>query len=261
VGGRVGIGTYGESVAQEPDPKSYELAATERCIRRDLDLLAEAVAEEPEMQGERHPLLKAFYSRRAQSPVGQETIEGLQANIVAYSLHAGRWRGLTWHDEDLAIVWLLAGHYHRSGERDDSYPHFRGLAKHQLLPTEEDYERVFDREAHAFAQTVVDDVAAIAEQARAQPGEIVSGRVASRIAVRAVEQDGSLQVAVKMQLYPGDEQVPAEWLMTVLAAFFPDAPFEDFLWGRELAGARAASDEYVFSQPPRDRRGTGRGTN
>lgn len=41
------------------------------------------------------------------------------------------------------------------------------------------------------------------------------------------EQDGSLQVAVKMQLYPGDEQVPAEWLMTVLAAFFPDAPFED----------------------------------
>jgi len=195
------------------------------------------------MQRDRHSLLEAFYDRRAQSPVGQETIEGLQANIIAYSLHAGRWRGLTWHDEELAIVWLLAARYHRSGERDDSYPHFRGLAKHQLLPTEEDYERVFDREAHAFAETVVGDVAAIAEQARAQPGEIVAGRVSGRISVRAVEQDGSLRVAVKMQLFPGDEQVPAEWLMTVLAAFFPDASFEELLSDgcREVGGLKPLS--------------------
>ena len=234
-------------MTREQDAEPYELAATERCICRDLDLPADAVAEVPARQRERHALLEAFYARRAQSPVGQETIEGLQANIVAYSLHAGRWRGLTWHDEELAIVWLLAGRYHRSGERDDSYPHFRGLARHQLLPTEEDYERVFDRESHAFAETVVSDVAAVAEKARAQSGEIVAGRVASRIAVRAVEQGGSLQVAVKMQLYPGEEQVPAEWLMTVLAAFFPNTPFEDLIWGRELAGAGAASDEYVFS--------------
>jgi hypothetical protein len=234
-------------VTQGQDDERYELAATERCIRRDLDLPVDAIAEEPVVQGERHALLDTFYSRRAQSPVGQETIEGLQANIVAYSLHAGRWRGLTWHDVEVSIVWLLAGRYHRSGERDDSYPHFRGLAKHQLLPTEEDYERVFDREAHAFAQTVVNDTATIVEQTRAGSGEIVSGRVASRVGVRAVEQSGSLQVAVKMQLYPGDEQVPVEWLMTVLAAFFPDTRFEDLIWGRELAGARVASDEYVFS--------------
>jgi len=96
-------------VTREQDAEPYELAATERCICRDLDLPADAVAEVPARQRERHALLEAFYARRAQSPVGQETIEGLQANIVAYSLHAGRWRGLTWHDEELAIVWLLAG--------------------------------------------------------------------------------------------------------------------------------------------------------
>lgn len=235
----------------QQDAESYELAATGRCICRDLDLPEDAVAEMPVVQRKRHPLLEAFYARRAQSPTGQETIEGLQANIVAYSLHAGRWRGLTWHDEELATVWLLAGCYHRSGERDDSYPHFRRLARHQLLPTEEDYERVFDREAQAFAERVVSDVAAIAEQARAQAGEIVSGRIASRIAVRAVKAEKSLQVAVKMRLYPGDEQVPAEWLMTVLAAFFPDTSFEALAWGRELAGSRSASDEYVFSLPSR----------
>jgi hypothetical protein len=94
-------------VNREQDAEPYELAATGRCIRRDLDLPEDAVAEMPAVQRERHPLLEAFYARRAQSPTGQETIEGLQANIVAYSLHAGRWRGLTWHDEELAIVWLL----------------------------------------------------------------------------------------------------------------------------------------------------------
>jgi hypothetical protein len=82
-----------------------------------------------------------------------------------------------------------------------------------LLPTEEDYERVFNREAHAFAETVVKDVAAIVEQARAQAGEIVSGCVSSRISVRVAGQDGGLQVAVKMQLYPGDEQVPPAGLL------------------------------------------------
>ena len=145
-------------MTREQDAVPYELAAAERCVRRDLDLSADAVAEAPLAQRERHALLEAFYARREQSSVGQETIEGLQANIVAYSLHAGRWRGLTWHDTEFAVVWLLAGRYHRSGERDDSYPHFRGLARHQLLPTEEDYERVFDREAQSFAETVVGDV-------------------------------------------------------------------------------------------------------
>jgi hypothetical protein len=29
-----------------------------------------------------------------------------------------------------------------------------------------------------------------------------------------------------MQLYPGEEPVPGEWLMIVLAAFFPEVAFE-----------------------------------
>lgn len=68
------------------DVDRNELAATERCIRRDLDLPLESVAQKPSERGERHPLLRVFYERRAASPTGQETIEGLQANIVAYSL-------------------------------------------------------------------------------------------------------------------------------------------------------------------------------
>lgn len=94
-------------MVHKPDIEPHQLSATERCIRRDLDLPRHVVAEPPADQRKHHPLLAAFYERRAQSPIGQETIEGLQANIVAYSLHAGRWRGLTWHEQQFAIVWLL----------------------------------------------------------------------------------------------------------------------------------------------------------
>jgi len=234
-------------VAHKPDTEPHQLSATERCLRRDLDLSRHVATEPPTEQRERHPLLAAFYKRRAQSPIGQETIEGLQANIVAYSLHAGRWRGLTWHEQHLAIVWLLAGRYHRSGERDDSYPHFRSLTKQQLLPSEEDYKRLFDRDAYRFAKTVSRDVTALMSTAHGQAGSIVTGRIAGRIAVRVIDLSGELQVAIRMQLHPGQEQIPAEWLMTVLAGFFPHAEFTDLLWGREIAGARVASDEYVFS--------------
>ena len=207
------------------------------------------VALRPAEQASEHQLLEAFFEKRGQSAHGQETVEGLRAKIVAYSLHAGRWRGLTWHERQVGIVWLLAGRYHRSGERDDSYPHFRGLAKDQLLPTEADYERVFARESTSFAEAVLQDVGALRARAAQHPGEIVSGRVSSRIAVRAAEVDGALQVAVNMQLFPGEEPIPAEWLMVVLAAFFPKASFDSLAWGRDLAGSEVSTAEFVFTSP------------
>jgi hypothetical protein len=237
-------------VVHKPDTEPHQLSATERCIRRDLDLPRHIVAEPPADQSKHHALLAAFYERRARYPIGQETIEGLQANIVAYSLHAGRWRGLTWHEQQFAIVWLLAGRYHRSGQRDDSYPHFRSLTKQQLLPSEEDYKRVFDREAHHFAKTISRDVTALMSTAHGHAGSIVTARIAGRIAVRVIDLSGDIQVAVRMQLHPGQEQIPAEWLMTVLAAFFPHAAFTDLAWSREISGAQVASDEFVFSLQP-----------
>lgn len=79
------------SVNGEIEP--YELAATERCVDKDLDLPASVAALAPAEQRTRHQLLDAFYDRRAESPVGQETVENLQAAIKARdvaSLHARR---------------------------------------------------------------------------------------------------------------------------------------------------------------------------
>jgi hypothetical protein len=237
------------SANEEYEP--YQLAATERCVEKDLGLPASVAALAPAEQRAQHHLLEVFYERRAESPVGQETVEGLQAAIVAYSLHAGRWRGLTWHEREEAIVWLLAGRYHRSGERDDSYPHFRGLSRAQLLPSELDYERVFERESATFAERVLSDVRALMERCAESPGTIIEGRISQRIGARVVrDAEGQLQVALDMRLYPGEDSVPGEWLMIVLAGFFPDVQFEQLAWRQDLAGAAVASSECVFSAPP-----------
>jgi hypothetical protein len=236
------------SVTEEIEP--YESAATERCVDKDLELPASVAALAPAEQRTRHQLLDAFYQRRSESPIGQETVENLQAAIVAYSLHAGRWRGLTWHERDMAIVWLLAGRYHRSGERDDSYPHFRRLSKTQLLPTEQDYERVFERESVTFAEQVLDDVRALLQRCADSPGTIIEGRISQRIGARAVrDAEGKLQVALDRRLYPGEESVPGEWLMIVLAGFFPSTAFEHVVWRQDLAGASVSSSESVFTAP------------
>ena len=225
---------------------AWELAATERCITRDLGLPSDTVALSPEGHASEHPLLAAFVEKRSSSPEGQETVENLQARIVAYSLHAGRWRGLTWHEREEGLVWLLAGRYHRSGEADDSYPHFRNLTRDALLPSEADYERVFDRQSTEFAQSALDEVGALREAAANDPGMIISGQLGGRIGVRVAYVGESLEVGVNMQLYPGDQQIPSEWLNVVLAAFFPSTAFEDLAYMREIAGAPALQGEIVI---------------
>lgn len=64
---------------------------------------------------DRHPMIAAFVERRGQNPEGQEAIQLPESRAIVYSLHSGRWRGLTWSEPDLGLVWLLGAGYHRSG--------------------------------------------------------------------------------------------------------------------------------------------------
>jgi hypothetical protein len=236
----------GSTIEMPPTQPPYQLAVTERCISHDLDRSSLNGAR-PAEQAHKHPLLRKFYEKLAASPKGQETVGGLQANIVAYSLHAGRWRGLTWHDAESGIVWLLAGGLHRSGERDDSYPSFRRLDRDHLLPSETDYERVFAREGPAFAECVADDVAGLLSRARDESESTVEGLLNQRIGMRVrFETDGNYAVALCLALPPGSEIIPAEWLVIALAACFPEAHFDAILWERELAGADLPNGWWAF---------------
>jgi hypothetical protein len=116
------------------------LRVTLRCLADDLGLGPGDGWTSVERLADESSVIRAFVDKRSQSPEGQETIEGLTSPIVAYSLHAGSDRGITWHDREIDVVWLLAARFHRSGKRDDAYPYFRGLDQAgRLMPSREDY--------------------------------------------------------------------------------------------------------------------------
>ena len=73
-----------------------ELRLTRRALA-DLDLDVQALAGRPaeEFVG-RHPVIAALVKRRSQNPEGQEAIQLPVSRAIVYSLHAGRWRALTW---------------------------------------------------------------------------------------------------------------------------------------------------------------------
>lgn len=128
-----------------------------------------------------HDVVRAFIERRGQSPVGQETTRLPVSSQVVYNLHAGRWRGLTWHDEDADVVWLLGVGCHRSGERDDAYEVLKRRDEAgDLLPDEQDYldlEASID-EALEFVEAVAQEGPALLERAREKPCERITAVIA-----------------------------------------------------------------------------------
>jgi hypothetical protein len=228
---------------------SYTLAVTQRCLLDDLGF-AEDDLKRPLEELHDNLVIQQFVDQRSQNPIGQEAIQGLQAPIVAYSLHAGADRGLTWHDRESGNVWLLASRFHRSGKRDDSYPFFRGLRRDQLLPTRDDYVRVFESQARTFAKSLLADVPPLLSDAHAAPSVIKRGLIAGRIPVRVVfecdERPPTITVAISQRLQPGDVEVPAGWLVQVAAAFLPHTPVEQLSLATEIAGEAVSGDEIAF---------------
>lgn len=185
---------------------------------------------------EAHGLVRAFVERRRQSPVGQEWTNLPVTAARAYNLHFGRHRGLTWHDEDSDVVWLLGVGWHESGSLDDAYEVLkaRDQAGH-LMPNEQDYLdlEMSYQETHSFVVLVSQDAPALVDQARQTPGVEVSGVIAGRLGVGVLVevvvisgQDESLEeIWVGFELPPlqGATELPPqpEWIMAVLAAMVP----------------------------------------
>lgn len=95
---------------------------------------------------------------------------GLSSKIVAWTLNSGDHRGVTWHDKDAGVVWLLASHFHRSGASDDAYPRFRRLdGERRLLPTEADYLNFEQSQAPTFARALLEAVPIYRSRARELP--------------------------------------------------------------------------------------------
>lgn len=223
---------------------------TRRCLRDDLGF-ADADATRPLTElATKNPLLKAFLERRAQNPEGQEAIQGLTSRIVAYSLHSGNDRGITWHHGKAGIVWLLAARFHRSGQRGDAYPFFIQLDKDdQLLPTLDDYKDFTHANAANLAESILSEVPPLRERARSSPGEIQQELIGGRVRVRLVFEDGDepmLTVAISQRLRPGETQVPPDWQIRIAAAFLPGTLPTDLSFASDLAGDPLEDDEVCY---------------
>lgn len=177
-----------------------------------------------------HPLVDAFVERRSQSPTGQEAIQLPVTRATAFSLHADRWRGLTWHDQGAGVVWLLGAGYHRSGDRSDVYAVLKARdAANGLFPTEQDYLDL-EPDPVAFVDAIAVQAPDLMRSARATLGREVRATLADAIDVCAYVDGDAVSLAFAMPPHAG-AHLPPDYLMVAIAALLPEADVEDVAWG------------------------------
>ncbi len=245
-------------MAEDTDPDGGDrvrpfLRVTVRCLDEDLDGTTASDAERP-VEDLEPQLVQKFVSMRSQDPKGVEKVQPLQNASEVYTLHAGRWRGATWHDRDNDAVWLLAGRFHRSGAADDAYPHFKALdADGRLLPTAEDYELLFSIQARSFIDDVMEKGPTIIEEAyRRSPAEVEAVVGTVPVSVAVVVEDGMefVYLGVMMSGWTDDgPEPPANWTTILWAAFFPwvTDPVTEIGMENEIAGRPAKDGELIYA--------------
>jgi hypothetical protein len=227
------------------------LRVTRRCLLDDLGVDPDALDRTLEELAETDDVLKSFFAKRSQSPEGQETIQGLKSRIVAYSLHSGDSRGITWHHKEHDVVWLLAARFHRSGKPDDAYPYFVELDHAaRLLPTRDDLEDLVASQRETFAKALLENVPRIREPALERPGLITEGVIGGRVPVRFALEEGDpaiRTVAISQRLLPGRTQVPPGWQLAIAAAFLSGATsIDDLSFAGDIAGEPLRADEIAY---------------
>ncbi len=205
-----------------------------------------------------HDVVAKFVVLRSASPQGQEATLLPVTRQTVWNLHAGRWRGLTWHDTDDDVVWLLGVGWHESSSRDDAYEVLKRRDEAgELFPTVHDFQDAEPDDIEAFLEALRKTAPALLEQAQSTPGKEIRGVVGCSVVALLVEilgvDDDQMEetwIAMSMPPTPPPEFVlPPEWQMYLLAALLPDAAFEDLesLWDRSFprSGGTAANEVVV----------------
>jgi hypothetical protein len=237
------------------------LRITHRCLVEDLgfssDDLTRPLDELAAIDSDAGKFIRTFIEKRGADPVDEDSIEGLATGrIPIHPLRRGeRIRGLTWHDREANVVWLVAAHFaHRSGERGDSYVYFRSLAATELLPDENDYQVFREQQAIQAADAILDLIDPGLRSALADPGTEVrldiGGTPVSLLVSRATPSPPRLKVAISMRRTASGFEPPPEWIPAILARCFRiqydgwhDLPYSE---DRTFGSRKVGSDEMVF---------------
>src|SRR5262249_23436445 len=140
-----------------------------------------------------HAIVQALQSQRATNVAGTKTVGPALGERTIYRLgHGHDHRGATWYDPRERVVWLCAYRLHRSGDADDAFPYFHELIRaDRIMPTEDDYEALFQERAFRFAETLAEDAQALLARARLNLGfeevGLIGGEETTGVVVEVVE--------------------------------------------------------------------------
>jgi len=237
---------------RQPQRAPLLLRVTIRCLDEDLLGAAASDAERPTEELD-HQLVRKFIALRSQDPTGIEKIQPMRNASEVSSLHAGRWRGATWHDRHHTAVWLLAGAFHRSGARDDAYRHFKDLdASGRLMPSADDYLILLRLQVSTFVDELTQKVpTVVAEARRRSPAEFhaMVGAIPISVALVIDETMEFVYLAVSISGWDGTKpEPPADWMTMLWAVFFPwvSDPLTEISAENEIAGRPATSGELIY---------------
>lgn len=216
------VGTFDRGSFFAP---KYEMRLTARCI--DDDLGRRGVRELYRLRNQE--IVKAFINQRQDSHEGTRQVTPLTCGEEIWVLPRGDdHRGATWLDPKSEVLWLCAYHFHRSGDQDDAFPHFRELdADDRLLPSPEDVLELVKERRGRFARLVVGDTQDLLQRATDNPGKeqaaVIGGAVPTGLHVEVVETLEEIAVAMEVDLTTRKDMA-----LAVLNALQPDLSFSDW---------------------------------
>lgn len=204
--------------------ESYELRITGRCLAEDLGVDAQASFES--LLGQ--DIVRGLVGKRAAAPTGGEEFTGHGTGLSLQKLRFRDQRGATWYEEEKAVVWLLACGLHRSGDPDDAYPYMERLGQEgRLIPTDSDYEALFDDRAERAAEVVVEEAQELLSAAREQASIEQVGVLGEQAPVSVVVEmtDGVEEVCIAFSV----TVVPPAWVTLIPAWFVPHSRFDQWM--------------------------------
>lgn len=199
-----------------------------------------------------HPLIRKFVDMRSQSVEGQEAIQLPRSDKPVWSLHASRWRGLTWWDAKAGVVWLLGAGYHESGSPDDVYLNLKHRDQAgELFPSAEDYLALepSPTTTQEFVAALKEEAPRLVKKALSSPESEVRATFADVLEVRVLANSDGLWIGFLMPpLISG--VLPTDWYRAALAALLPDADPGDLLFHLPFPSATPPGHEHVALWPP-----------
>lgn len=222
----------------------HELRVTQRCITTDF---GQIVPQTFEGLIDVYEIVDGFRTKRDVSTSGGKTVGPAAGARTIFHLGRGDdHRGATWFDPGTRVVWLCAYRLHRSGTADDAFPYFKELiASGAIWPRREDYEWLEADRAARFSERLPEAADALLAAARATPNRerrAVIGVSDVGVVVVVIETLEETYVAIDMRTLAGPGALP-----TLLAAFYPERAFQEWVIRTELPNRKLRSPELCWS--------------